>query len=302
MRVPAAGPADAAAAENIVRVAGGYREVVLPREDRQRRGRGQVKRHIRVVLAGLMLAGLLVAGGCGGPTMVSETPLHPAPPPHDPFVYEPLQIPPRPAPRPDDRPPAPLPPLPVRPPVHVDPAVPPHDVAWDITIPPRPWRWIVIHHSASDTGSAAAFDTFHRETRLWDELGYHFVIGNGTGSRDGLVEVGSRWPKQKWGAHCRVGDDEEYNDFGIGICLVGDFEKHRPTAAQMASLARLVDYLTAKYHIDDAHIIGHGTVGQTKCPGRFFPMNDLLAAVHRMRSARGVLASAWPSAATAPAS
>jgi len=141
-------------------------------------------------------------------------------------------------------------------------------------------------------GSAAAFDAFHRGARHWDELGYHFVIGNGGGSGDGLVEVGSRWPKQKWGAHCRVGDNEEYNYFGVGICLVGNFDYRPPSEAQMASLARLVDCLSARYRIDDAHIIGHGQVGDTRCPGRCFPMGELLARVKRLRAARGALAGA----------
>ena len=30
------------------------------------------------------------------------------------------------------------------------------------------------------------------QAKGWDELGYHFVIGNGTDTRDGQVEVGSR--------------------------------------------------------------------------------------------------------------
>ena len=172
------------------------------------------------------------------------------------------------------------------------PVEPPHDAAWEPQAHERPWRWIVIHHSATDAGSAAAFDAFHRGARHWDELGYHFVVGNGGGSSDGLVEVGSRWPKQKWGAHCRVGDSEEYNYFGIGICLVGNFDKRRPTESQMASLARLVDYLAARYRIDDAHIIGHGAVGDTRCPGRCFPMGELLARVHRLRAARDALGRA----------
>src|SRR4051794_30602690 len=46
---------------------------------------------------------------------------------------------------------------------------------------PRPWRWIVIHHSDTKTGCAAAFDRYHKDVHHWDELGYHFVIGNGTG-------------------------------------------------------------------------------------------------------------------------
>jgi hypothetical protein len=53
-----------------------------------------------------------------------------------------------------------------------------------------------------------------------------------------------------------------------------------------------VDYLAARYRIDDAHIIGHGQVGDTRCPGRCFPMGDLLARVHRLRAAREALAGA----------
>jgi N-acetyl-anhydromuramyl-L-alanine amidase AmpD len=201
------------------------------------------------------------------------------------FTYKPIEIP-RPRPVPAEPLALEIPKLPA------EPVLPPHDAAWEPQAPERPWRWIVVHHSASDTGSAAAFDAYHRNGRHWDELGYHFVIGNGGGSGDGLVEVGPRWPKQKWGAHCRVGDNEEYNYFGIGICLVGNFDKHRPTEPQMASLARLVDYLAARYHIDDAHIIGHGTVDDTRCPGQCFSMGDLLARVHRLRAAREGLAAA----------
>lgn len=60
-------------------------------------------------------------------------------------------------------------------------------------------RDIVIHHSATDIGSAASFDRRHRLINHWDELGYHFVIGNGSGSGDGAIEIGTRWYKQKWG-------------------------------------------------------------------------------------------------------
>ena len=67
----------------------------------------------------------------------------------------------------------------------------------------------------------------HRRDNQWDELGYHFVIGNGTHTGDGQVEVGSRWGKQKHGAHCKT-PDNYYNDHGIGICLVGNFENSNP--------------------------------------------------------------------------
>jgi len=138
----------------------------------------------------------------------------------------------------------------------------------------RPWRYIVIHHSATDWGSAAQFDRIHR-ARGWDELGYHFVIGNGSGSGGGRIEVGSRWTKQKHGAHCKVAGHPEYNDFGIGICLVGNFNETRPTEAQMRALANLVRYLSARYRIPRSRIFGHGQLKATKCPGRYFDYADL---------------------------
>ena len=146
--------------------------------------------------------------------------------------------------------------------------------AWRPDVPERPWRFIVVHHSATPTGSADEFDRMHR-AKGWDELGYHFVIGNGTGSADGEVEVGSRWPKQKHGAHAKVEGHPEYNDVGVGICLVGNFDVTHPSENQMASLARLIRFLTSRYNIPRNHIYGHGQLKPTDCPGRNFDYTDL---------------------------
>ena len=104
------------------------------------------------------------------------------------------------------------------------------------------WDCIVIHHSACEIGGARRFAAWHR-ARGWDELGYHFVIGNGSDTPDGRVEIGPRWAEQKHGAHCKT-SDEYYNEHGIGICLVGNFDRHRPSAAQTRSLVRLVRFLS----------------------------------------------------------
>ncbi|MCG3179591.1 MAG: hypothetical protein BIFFINMI_01929 [Phycisphaerae bacterium] len=143
------------------------------------------------------------------------------------------------------------------------------------------WRYIVVHHSATNDGSAAKFDAEHKQ-RGWDELGYHFVIGNGRGSGDGQIEIGPRWRKQKWGAHCKT-NDNHFNDDGIGICLVGNFDNYSPTAAQMASLTRLIRYLMAAYDIPVNRIYGHGEAVKTvpaerrgtDCPGHRFDLDAL---------------------------
>jgi len=134
--------------------------------------------------------------------------------------------------------------------------------------PGREWRHIVIHHSATERGSAAVFDRAHRK-RGWDELGYHFVIDNGHGGPDGRIEVGSRWRSQKWGAHTGGTPGNEYNEHGIGICLVGNFQNHAPTPKQLASLRRLVGHLAAECGIPPGRIIGHRDApnARTACPG-----------------------------------
>ncbi len=138
---------------------------------------------------------------------------------------------------------------------------------WIPPVAPRSWQAIVVHHSATPGGGAARFDREHRE-KGWDELGYDFVIGNGTDTGDGQIEVGSRWTKQKVGAHAKT-PDNWYNEHGIGICLVGNFDGVRPTAAQMRSLAKVTAFMMKTYRIPADHIVGHGDTKQTACPGRY---------------------------------
>jgi hypothetical protein len=142
------------------------------------------------------------------------------------------------------------------------------DSAWapPSNVPARPWKYIVIHHSV-DEGNAETFDAAHR-AKGWDCLGYDFVIDNGNGGPNGRVEVGPRWKQQKWGAHCKTADNA-YNNYGIGICLVGNFTSHMPSQEQLASLDKLVRYLMATYDIPAESVIGHRDApgAKTECPG-----------------------------------
>ena len=154
--------------------------------------------------------------------------------------------------------------------VAVAPAVPSE---WIPSARGNGWRWIVIHHSATPAGSARAFDKMHK-AKGWDELGYHFVIGNGTDSRDGQVEVGPRWGKQKYGAHAKTSDNR-FNRMGVGICLVGNFDNERPTKAQLQSLSRLVAHLMKTYNVPADRILGHGETKATDCPGRNIHITEI---------------------------
>ncbi|MFA4933857.1 MAG: N-acetylmuramoyl-L-alanine amidase [Candidatus Omnitrophota bacterium] len=140
--------------------------------------------------------------------------------------------------------------------------------------PSRKWRYIIIHHSATDEGSSLSFDKAHL-SRGWDGVGYHFVIDNGSkGKKDGQIEVSPRWLKQENGSHCKAGS---MNTKAIGICLVGNFSKETPTPKQVDALVYLVDKLRRYYKIPLNQIMGHGQVpgAKTECPGKNFPWRVL---------------------------
>jgi len=144
--------------------------------------------------------------------------------------------------------------------------------------PPREWKYIIIHHSATRSATLEAIDRWHRETLHTDDAGYHFVINNGraTGTRDGEILATPRWASQRAGAHCQVAGRPEFNEQGIGICLVGHFNRDQPTAAQMAGLEALVAALADRYHIPLERVVGHGELKNTECPGTLFPMRTFL--------------------------
>jgi hypothetical protein len=137
------------------------------------------------------------------------------------------------------------------------------------------FKSIVLHHSATHGGSAAAFERNHR-TRLGG-LAYHFIIGNGSGAADGAVEVGYRWRDQIPGPHTK---NQDVNLESIAICLVGDLETGAPTKKQMAALLDLLEKLCREGQIPAQRIRSHREVDvETLCPGKGLPMDGIRAAV-----------------------
>jgi len=154
--------------------------------------------------------------------------------------------------------------------------------------PSRKWRYIIIHHSATEIGNALTFYRGHKRRGFIHGLGYHFLIDNGTrGKSDGQIEISPRWTKQQKGAHCRASN---MNIKAIGICLVGNFSKTKPTRKQMDSLVALVNTLRRYYRIPIGNIIGHGEVrgARTECPGSRFRWREFY---RRLKTDREILKS-----------
>jgi N-acetylmuramoyl-L-alanine amidase-like protein len=140
----------------------------------------------------------------------------------------------------------------------------------------RRWQFIVVHNSGTRQGNARAFDYYHRHVRrMQNGLAYHFVIGNGTSTGNGQVEVGDRWRRQINGGHVH---SDYLNNISLGICLVGDFNRDQPTRAQLESCEELIRYLRQRCGKTAGHDIvvrPHREMNPprwpTDCPGDVFP-------------------------------
>jgi len=140
------------------------------------------------------------------------------------------------------------------------------------------WKYVIVHNSGTRQGNAKAFHIYHLRTRkMANGLAYHFVIGNGHGSGDGEIEIGSRWTRQINGGHVA---SDYLNNISLGICLVGDFNRDKPTPAQLASLNELIAYLrqrVGKHKGKLAEVKVHREINPrpTDCPGTKFPVQWL---------------------------
>jgi LysM repeat protein len=137
--------------------------------------------------------------------------------------------------------------------------------------PSNKWKYIIVHHTATDVGKALLVHRSHEDRGFWNGIGYHFLIDNGSlGKGDGQIEVAPRWIKQQSGAHCKAGG---MNEKAIGVALVGNFNTDLPTRKQLDSLTYLLNTLSRQYGIASNHIMGHRDVpgAATDCPGKRFP-------------------------------
>ena len=140
----------------------------------------------------------------------------------------------------------------------------------------RRWQFIVVHNSGTRQGNARVFDYYHRHVRrMQNGLAYHFVIGNGTSTGNGQIEVGDRWRRQINGGHVH---SDYLNNISLGICLVGDFNRDQPTRAQLDACEELIRYLRdrcGKTERGTIPVKPHREINPprwpTDCPGDDFP-------------------------------
>lgn len=98
--------------------------------------------------------------------------------------------------------------------------------------------------------------TYHIESRHWDDIGYNFLVGG-----DGCVYEGRGWDSQ--GAHTKG-----YNVKSIGLAFIGTFNKIVPPQRQMYAAQNIINEGIKLKKVDSNYrLYGHRQLIPSESPG-----------------------------------
>lgn len=119
---------------------------------------------------------------------------------------------------------------------------------------------IILHHAAARKCTAEQIHAWHR-TKGWAGIAYHYFV-----RKSGEVVRGR--PENTVGGHTYG-----KNSVSVGVCFEGDFQTEPMGEAQRLAGAELVGELRRRY--PQAQVTGHRDVGETSCPGKYFPFKEV---------------------------
>lgn len=157
------------------------------------------------------------------------------------------------------------------------------------------WSHVVVHHSWTgdtqlpDSVAIRRFHTAYREggniiteaeyyekkeagagglVRPWKDIGYHWMIETLSDGNPWLLQGRSMMMP---GAHCV---EQGMNRKGIGVCVIGNFDKAPPPEKMFEKAADHVAWLCRMYRIPVDNVHGHREFSSYKsCPGEKFEMD-----------------------------
>ena len=122
--------------------------------------------------------------------------------------------------------------------------------------------YIVLHHAEASKCSAADVDRWHKDNG-WSGIGYHFFV-----RKDGSIYRGR--PIWAHGAHV-----SGKNNCSIGVCAEGRYGIETMPETQKKAICELIVYIKNIY--SNAKIVGHREIGDSDCPGKNYPLEDIKA-------------------------
>lgn len=132
---------------------------------------------------------------------------------------------------------------------------------------------VIVHHSASDE------DTTVEEIRSWHrargfkDIGYHWVVRKGAQGWECIKARAESEP----GAHC-----EGHNAHTIGVVVCGNYSERKPSSGATSMLVAALRAILVRHKLNEQAIFAHRAFKATECPGKFFEIEAVKAAVKKV--------------------
>lgn len=126
-------------------------------------------------------------------------------------------------------------------------------------------KYIILHHAEAVQATPNQIHAWHLQNG-WAGAGYNYYV-----RKDGTVY---EMRGNNVGAHT-----QSYNSVSIGICCEGNYDTESTMPdKQYSALVELIKMVKMKYP-NTEKIGGHRDFNATACPGKYFPLNDIINSV-----------------------
>ena len=113
---------------------------------------------------------------------------------------------------------------------------------------------VVIHHSATKSGTPQSYARYHVDTHGWPGIGYHYVI-----QKDGTIYQTNELDTISFHV-------SGHNTRSIGICLTGHYDQQAVPEIQLQQCGKLIASLRSMLP-KEIEISGHRDFSTKSCPG-----------------------------------
>lgn len=121
----------------------------------------------------------------------------------------------------------------------------------------------ILHHSGTSVlQSVETIHNYHKNTRGYAGIGYHFYV-----RKDGFIYKGR--PIEYVGGHAYGSNYDS-----IGICAEGNYNEETMPEAQKQAIIELLKYIKDNYGITKTQ--KHKDVCATTCPGNNYPFDEII--------------------------
>ncbi|MEQ9455668.1 MAG: peptidoglycan recognition family protein [Phycisphaeraceae bacterium] len=127
-----------------------------------------------------------------------------------------------------------------------------------ITVHHEGWTPVYFDDASSVIDRLLQIRKVHVKDRGWGDIGYHYVV-------DRAGRVWEARPLIYQGAHAGPNGANRHN---VGIMVLGNFDRQRPSDAQFGGLVTMLRWLCSQYRVPSREIYTHQELNPTACPGR----------------------------------